>query len=269
MNIDEKLKVLKDNLKNLGDIAIGFSGGVDSTFLLKVAFDVLGNKAIAVTAKSSTFPQRELQESIAFAKEIGINQEIIVSEELEIEGFSDNPHNRCYYCKLELFKKIKELAQRKNIVHIADGSNLDDDSDYRPGVKALKELGVKSPLKEAFMTKNDIRELSRRMGLKTWDKPAFACLSSRFPYGHKITKEKLGMVGVAEQYLIDLGFKQIRVRCHDDIARIEVPKQELEKFFNLELMERVYSEFKKIGFTYTSLDLRGYRMGSMNEVIGR
>jgi uncharacterized protein len=267
MELQEKYNLLKENLKSMGSVAIAFSGGVDSTFLLKAAHDVLGSNAVAVTARSSTYPEREYREAVEFAKTLGAKHLIITSEELEIEGFSKNPTNRCYFCKNELFSKINEIAKQHNINFVADGSNIDDLGDYRPGLQAVKELKVVSPLREAGMTKEDIRSLSKELGLPTWNKQAFACLSSRFPYGQKITKEKLEMVDKAEQFLLDLGFQNLRVRHHGDIARIEVASQERSKFFDLELMDKVYKAFKEIGFTYTALDLKGYRTGSMNETI--
>lgn len=267
MNIHEKLETLKSSLKNMDKLIIAFSGGVDSTFLLKVACDVLKDNVIAVTARSSTYPEREYKEAVNFIKTLSAKHMVIISEELDIEGFSKNPVNRCYYCKKELFSKIKEIAKQNHIQYIADGSNMDDLGDYRPGLKAIDELGIVSPLKEAGMTKEDIRTLSKEMGLPTWNKPAFACLSSRFPYGQEITKEKLEIVDKAEQYLLDLGFKQVRVRYHNEIARIEVSSNERKHFFNEDLMDKVYTEFKKIGFNYVTLDLKGYRTGSMNETI--
>lgn len=267
MQTHEKLNRLMENIKEMGSLAIAYSGGVDSTFLLKVAHDVLGEDVLAITARSSTYPEREFRESVEFADKIGAKQEVIVSEELEIEGFSNNPVNRCYFCKKELFTKVCEVAASRNIKFIADGSNVDDLGDYRPGMQALSELKVVSPLREAGMTKEDIRVLSREMGLPTWDKPAFACLASRFPYGHEITKEKLEMVDKAEQYLISLGFRQVRVRHHGEVARIEVPSGERNKFFDINIMDKVSIKFKEIGFAYTALDLKGYRTGSMNEVI--
>lgn len=267
MELDLKFQKLKDNLRNLGSVAIAYSGGVDSTFLLKVAADVLGDKVIAITAKSSTYPEREFKEAVKYIKDIGAKHIVIISEELEIEGFAKNPVNRCYFCKKELFSKIRKVADDNNIKEVLDGANVDDVSDFRPGMIAAKELLVISPLKDAGFTKNDIREMSKILGVPTWNKPAFACLSSRFPYGNEITVEKLSMVERAEQYLLDIGFRQIRVRHHGDIARVEVNTEERYKFFNIEMMDKVGNELKKIGFKYITLDLLGYRTGSMNEVL--
>ena len=267
MELQDAFKQLKCHIEKMGSLAVAYSGGVDSTFLLKIAHDVLQDRAIAVTARSSTYPEREFKEAVEFTRRTGIKHIIIQSEELEIEGFTNNPPNRCYLCKYELFSKIKEVAEKYNIQYIAEGSNIDDIGDYRPGMRAIKELGIISPLKDVGLGKYAIRKLSKKMGLPTWDKPAFACLASRFPYGEKITKEKLTMVEKAEQYLLKLGFKQVRVRYHGDIARIEVAETERLKFFDLELMDKIYKQFKKIGFAYTALDLKGYRTGSMNEVI--
>lgn len=263
----EKLKTLKNNIKSMGSLAVAFSGGVDSTFLLKVAHDVLKDDVIAVTARSYTYPEREFREAAGFAESLGIKQVVIISEELEIEGFASNPVNRCYFCKHELFSKILEIAKQRGIKHVADGCNADDVGDYRPGMQAADELGIASPLKQAGMTKQDIRILSKEMGLPTWDKPAFACLSSRFPYGQEITKDKLAMVDKAEQLLLDIGFKQVRVRYHGDVARIEVSVNERSKFFDECLMDNISEKFKQLGFIYTALDLKGYRTGSMNETI--
>ncbi|MBU3093733.1 ATP-dependent sacrificial sulfur transferase LarE [Clostridium sp. CF011] len=267
MELDLKFQKLKEILQDLESVAVAYSGGVDSTFLLKVAADVLGNRVIAITAKSSTYPEREFKEAVKYIEGIGAKHIVIISEELEIEGFAKNPVNRCYFCKKELFSKIRKVADDNNINAVLDGSNVDDSSDYRPGMKAAKELKVISPLKDAGFTKNDIRALSKRLGVPTWDKPAFACLSSRFPYGNEITVKKLSMVEKAEQFLLDLGFRQIRVRHHGDIARVEVNVEERNKFFNIEMMDKVGNKLKSIGFKYVTLDLLGYRTGSMNEVL--
>ncbi|MBW9171956.1 ATP-dependent sacrificial sulfur transferase LarE [Clostridium estertheticum] len=267
MELEMKFQKLKDSIQGLKSVAIAYSGGVDSTFLLKVAADVLGNKVIAITAKSTTYPEREFKEAVKYIEDIGAKHIVIISEELEIEGFAKNPIDRCYFCKKELFSKVRKVADDNNINAVLDGSNADDVSDYRPGMKAANELRVISPLKDAGLTKDNIRELSKRLGLPTWNKPAFACLSSRFPYGNEITVEKLSMVEKAEQFLLDLGFRQIRVRHHGDIARVEVNAQERDKFFSTEMMDKVANELKSIGFKYVTLDLLGYRTGSMNEVL--
>lgn len=267
MDLYAKFDVLKENLKNLENVAIAYSGGVDSTFLLKVAYEVLGDKVVAVTARSSTYPEREFNEATKYIKELGAKHVVIISEELEIEGFSKNPTNRCYYCKKELFTKVKKIAEEHGAKYVLDGSNADDVGDFRPGMTAAKQLNVLSPLKDAGLTKQDIRTLSKELKLSTWNKPAFACLSSRFPYGNEITAPKLSMVEKAEQFLLDLGFRQLRVRHHGDIARIEVNTEERSKFFDLDLMDKIGNEFKKIGFKYVTLDLLGYRTGSMNEVL--
>lgn len=265
----EKFQLLKDIIREKGSAAIAFSGGVDSTFLVRAAHEVLGNKMIAVTATSSTYPERELNEAIKYAEDMGVKHVIISSEELEIEGFASNPKNRCYYCKKELFTKILKVAKENGMEYVFDGSNLDDTGDYRPGMQAARELDIISPLKEANLTKEDIRELSKELGLPTWNKPSFACLSSRFPYGHQITEPKLKMVEEAEQFLLDMGLKQVRVRYHDEIARIEVSPEERAFFFNLKTMDQIGEKFKKIGFTYITLDMLGYRTGSMNEVLSK
>jgi uncharacterized protein len=265
MTIEQKLSHLQTDLQTLESVAVAYSGGVDSTFLLKVAHDVLGDRAVAVTARSAFFPQREYREAQTFAIANAIRHVSFESEELEVEGFAANPVNRCYLCKKELFARIKELAVKQQLRYVAEGSNVDDDGDYRPGLQAVAELGVVSPLRAAGFNKAEIRELSRRMGLPTWDKPSFACLASRFPYGETITREKLAMVDQAEQFLLDRGFTQVRVRHHGTIARIEVLPEELTKLLEPELRRELYQTFQKIGFQYATVDLQGYRTGSMNE----
>jgi uncharacterized protein len=267
MNQNEKLQKLKKYLESLEKTIVAFSGGVDSSFLLKVAYDVLGEGVVAVTARSSTYPLREYNQAINFTNTYGIQHKIIVSEELEVEGFADNPPDRCYLCKKELFTKINKLAFQNNIKYVLEGSNIDDMLDYRPGLKAVQELSVLSPLKEFYLSKDEIRLLSKEMGLKTWNKPSFACLSSRFPYGNKITNEKLDMVDKAEQFLMDIGFIQVRVRHHDTIARIEVYESEIEKLIAKDNRKMINDKFQEIGFKYTALDIMGYRTGSMNDTL--
>ncbi|MDR2355088.1 MAG: ATP-dependent sacrificial sulfur transferase LarE [Clostridiales Family XIII bacterium] len=254
-------------LSELGGAAVAFSGGVDSSFLLWSAKRALGDKLIAVTARSCSFPQRELDEARAFCAKEGIRHFVCDSEELDIEGFSENPVNRCYLCKNELFTKIWAIARENGVEAVIEGSNTDDEGDYRPGLQAVREQGVLSPLREAGLGKADIRALSKAEGLSTWNKQSFACLSSRFVYGETITEKKLGMVDRAEQLLLDLGFTQLRVRIHGDIARIEIDPAEFPKIMTAENRERIYARFKEIGFSYTALDLLGYRTGSMNETL--
>lgn len=262
-----KLDHLKNILRDMGRVMVAFSGGVDSSFLLCVGREVLGDNILAVTARSETYPQAELEEAKKIARLLSVRHLIITSEELEIPGFQDNPSNRCYFCKKELFGKLKEIGAKEGIDFIVDGTNYDDLRDHRPGMLAARESGVRSPLKEAGLTKKDIREYSHLLGLPTWEKPSFACLASRFPYGEKITREKLRRVDRAEEYLRSKGFKQLRVRHHEGIARIEVDRRDIRRFLQDDLSREIIMKLKELGFNYITLDLEGYRMGSMNETL--
>ena len=260
--MNEKYNSLKEYIRSLGSVAVAFSGGVDSTFLLKTAHDVLREGAIAITEQTDVFPEREREDASEFCKREGIEQIILKSDVLGIEGFAENPKDRCYLCKRTLFRDIKQKTAQMGIAYVCEGSNVDDDGDYRPGMKAVAELDIKSPLKHAGLTKSEIRELSRELGLSTWDKPSFACLASRFVYGEQITKEKLRMVECAERLLLDEGFTQLRVRVHGTMARIEIAPDEFEKMIGV--AKKVNKGMRTLGFTYVALDLGGYKTGNMN-----
>ncbi len=263
--MNQKLDRLKRNLEKYDQLAVAFSGGVDSAFLLKMAYDVLGSRVLAVTIKSVIFPQREEDEAGQFCIKYGIRQTVCELDQMEIPGFAQNPKDRCYLCKRKMMKTIVAAAKEQGILYVAEGSNVDDDGDYRPGRLAVSQSGVLSPLREAGLTKAEIRALSRQNELPTWDKQSFACLASRFVYGEQMTREKLTMIGKAEQKLLDLGFMQVRVRMHGRMARIEVLPQEFERFMQESIRSCITKAFQEYGFTYVALDLQGYRTGSMNE----
>ena len=268
---EEKYTKLLEILQAMGRIVVAFSGGVDSTFLTYAAKEAVGANALAVTSRSGVVPQRDLVEGAAFCEQQGITHAYLDFDELAVPGFAENPPDRCYICKKTLFTKLLEVAKDKKAV-LCEGSNMDDLGDYRPGLRALKELAVRSPLQEAGLTKAEIRLLSQKFGLPTWSKPASACLASRFAYGERITATKMAAVDQAEQLLYDLGFTQFRVRVHGEekkglLARIEVLPEDLAKALQPECRQEIITKFKGLGFAYVTLDLLGYRTGSMNEVL--
>lgn len=265
---EEKYTRLRNILADLGSVVIGYSGGVDSTLLLRVATDIIGRRALAVIGRSETYPSAEYQEAVRLAENFGARHTAVATEETDLLKFRDNPPDRCYFCKTELFTKLTDIAERENIPWIADGTNADDVADFRPGMRAKEERNVRSPLLEAGLSKNEVREISRHLGLSTWNKPSFACLSSRFPYGSGITKEKLSKVDKAEAFLRAAGFRHCRVRHHDErTARIELGANELHRLFDENTRTAVLLKLKELGFTYVTVDLQGYRLGSMNEVL--
>jgi len=265
----EKLESLKSILSEMGGVLIAYSGGADSTFLLKVASSVLGDKVIAVTASSEIYRSEELEEAKKNAKMLGVKHIVINTNELDDENFVSNPPERCYYCKKELFFKLVGLAKQYGLNYVTDGSNHDDLNDFRPGMKASSEFGVRSPLMKAMLTKEEIRTLSKKMNLPTWDKPPQPCLATRFPYGTKITRERLSRVELAEEFLAGFRIKQLRVRVHGDIARIEVLRDDMHIFLDEDISKEIADRFKALGYTYITLDIQGYRMGSMNESLNR
>lgn len=266
---EEKYKRLKADLKSMGSALVAFSGGVDSSFLLKAASDELKDKVIAVTAKSSSFPEREIKRAVEIAQLLKVKHIIIESSEMENPNYLKNDKERCYYCKTELFGDLRKIALKEELNFVLDGQNYDDLGDYRPGMKAAAEIGVRSPLKEACLTKNEIREMSKKFGLPNWNSPSLACLASRIPYGTVIDAEILARIDFLENLLLNLGFTQARVRHHDKMARIEIPEEEMEKFNTGDIRMQVINEFKNKGYLYITLDLEGYKTGSMNKVLNK
>lgn len=265
--MQEKLERLKEIISDLESVIVAFSGGVDSTFLLKVAYDVLGENSIALTAVSPSYPAFELQEARELAKNIGVRHMTENSHELDIPGYAENSPRRCFFCKTELFDICFAKANELGIKNVIYGATLSDLGDFRPGMDAAKEMGVRAPLLEAGLTKEEIRDLSRRIGLSTWDKPQMACLSSRIPYGVKVTEDKLRAIALSELILRQLGLRQFRVRYHEKIARIEINESEFEKLLSRNLREIISKRLKELGFTYITIDIEGYRSGSMNELL--
>lgn len=265
--LSDKLKKLEAYLASLSSVAVAFSGGVDSSFLLAAAHQVLADRVIAVTSADASVPERELREAREFCAQRGIRHIVCTVDPLREEGYRHNGPDRCYYCKHGIFTEIRKIAQENGIACIAEGSNTDDLGDYRPGLRAAAELSVKSPLREADLCKQDIRLLSKAMGLPTWSKPAYACLASRFVYGEEITEEKLRRIDRAEQFLIERGFLEERVRLHGNLARIEVPPKDIPRLASDAVREEVYEAFKEMGFLFVTLDLKGYARGSMNKTL--
>jgi uncharacterized protein len=265
--LDDKVARLRTLLAELPSALVAFSGGVDSTFLLRVAHEVLGTRCVALTTRSPTTPAEDLEDARRFAVALGVEHVVIDANELDIPGYAENPTNRCYFCKDNLFTLCVSEAERRRLAVVLDGANLDDLGDHRPGLQAAAEQGVRHPLVEAELTKADIRAASRALDLVTWDRPASPCLSSRFPYGTRITPERLTRVAEAEAALRAYGFRELRVRFHDHVARLEVPVADMPRLLEPGVREQVVSRLRSLGFTWVALDLQGFRSGSLNETL--
>ncbi len=265
--IEQKLADLRAVVRGLESVVVAFSAGADSTLVAKVAADELGDRALAVTSASESLAERELREALEYAESLGVHHRVIYTDELSNPDYLANPTNRCYHCKTTLYTHLSALARQEGYRHVANGLNVDDLGDYRPGLQAANEHGVRAPLQEAGLTKADVRAISKLLAVPTWDKPAMACLSSRVPYGEEITRKKLGQIDRAEQFIRDLGYRQLRVRHHGQVARIELPTETILPFVQ-QHAEAVSTHLKTLGFLYVTLDLQGFRSGSMNEALG-